>query len=86
MKKALVIGATGLVGKQLVKQLLDDSGFSEVVCFVRRHSGVAHPRLTEHLVDFKSPDSWSQLIAGDVRAALHTRSQKVQANNGCDRG
>ena len=66
MKKALVIGATGLVGKQLVKQLLDDSGFSEVICFVRRRSGVTHPKLTEHLVDFKSPDSWSQMITGDV--------------------
>jgi uncharacterized protein YbjT (DUF2867 family) len=66
MKKALVIGATGLVGKQLVSQLLEDSGFSEVICFVRRPSGVTHPKLTEHLVDFKSPDSWSQMITGDV--------------------
>jgi uncharacterized protein YbjT (DUF2867 family) len=66
MKKALVIGATGLVGKQLVRLLLEDPGFSEVCCLVRRHSGLSHPKLTEHVVDFKSPEAWSHLLKGDV--------------------
>jgi uncharacterized protein YbjT (DUF2867 family) len=66
MKKALVIGATGLVGKQLVRLLLEDPGFGEVCCVVRRHSGLSHPKLTEHVVDFKSPEAWSHVLTGDV--------------------
>jgi len=35
--KALVIGATGAVGKDLVEQLLKDESFERVDVFVRRH-------------------------------------------------
>lgn len=35
-KTALVLGATGLVGKQLVKQLLLDERYSKVIVFLRR--------------------------------------------------
>ena len=34
--KALVIGATGAVGKDLVQQLIEDSSFERVDIFVRR--------------------------------------------------
>ena len=36
MMKALVIGATGAVGKDLVQQLLADDSFERVDIFVRR--------------------------------------------------
>ncbi|MBN1961068.1 MAG: hypothetical protein JW841_08975 [Deltaproteobacteria bacterium] len=35
-KTAIVIGATGLVGKGLTKQLLDDKRYERVKVFVRR--------------------------------------------------
>ena len=35
-KKALLIGATGLVGKSLLYQLINDQRYSEVVALVRR--------------------------------------------------
>jgi uncharacterized protein YbjT (DUF2867 family) len=66
MKTALVIGATGLVGKQLVQQLLADDRFSRVVVFVRRTTGVQHPKVQEHLIDFDAVDSWKDLVRGDV--------------------
>ncbi len=65
-KIALVIGATGLVGKQLVKQLLENENFSEVKIFVRRTAGISHPKLKEYLIDFDQPDEWRELITGDV--------------------
>ena len=34
--KAIVIGATGAVGKDLVQQLIEDSSFERVDIFVRR--------------------------------------------------
>ena len=65
-KIALVIGATGLVGKQLVNQLLENENFSEVKIFVRRTAGISHPKLKEYLIDFGNPDEWRELITGDV--------------------
>lgn len=35
-KTALILGATGLVGKELLKALLNDSRYSMVTCFLRR--------------------------------------------------
>lgn len=63
---ANVIGATGLVGEQLIKQLLDGSEFNEVRIFVRRKTGLSHPKLKEFLIDFDQPESWASLLQGDV--------------------
>lgn len=64
--RAIVIGSTGLVGKQLVGQLLEDARFEKVVSFVRRPSGRTHERLEEHVVDFRAPDAWAEHVKGDV--------------------
>jgi uncharacterized protein YbjT (DUF2867 family) len=66
MKTALVIGATGLVGSQLLSQLLDDGRFGKVIAFGRRDLGRSHPKLEAHVIDFDAPDGWSSLVAGDV--------------------
>lgn len=64
--KALVIGATGAVGKVLVRQLLCDDYFSEVVIFVRKEWDIQHPKLITHIVDFEKMPEWAYLIGGDV--------------------
>lgn len=64
--KALVIGATGAVGKVLVRQLLCDDYFSEVVIFVRKEWDIQHPKLITHIVDFEKMPDWAYLIGGDV--------------------
>lgn len=66
MKTALVIGATGLVGFQLVKQLTQDKDFEKVVVFSRRSTGLVSPCLEEHLIDFDRPEQWQHLVKGDV--------------------
>jgi len=43
--KALVIGATGAVGKDLVEQLLKDGSFERVDVFVRREVKVPSSKL-----------------------------------------
>jgi uncharacterized protein YbjT (DUF2867 family) len=63
---ALVIGATGLVGKQLVKQLLADSRFDSVTVFVRRSTRVKHPKLVERIIDFDDLPAVRQFLKGDV--------------------
>jgi uncharacterized protein YbjT (DUF2867 family) len=64
--KALVIGATGATGKELVNLLLESTDYSEVSIFVRRPTGKSHSKLTEHVVDFSDINSFQELIAGDV--------------------
>jgi uncharacterized protein YbjT (DUF2867 family) len=56
MRTAAVAGATGLVGKALVEQLLFTAAFDRVVTIGRRETGRAHPRLTEHAADLLSLD------------------------------
>ena len=66
MNKALVIGATGLVGSSLVQQLLTDEHFDTVIVFTRRATGMQSTKLVEHIVDFDAPQSWKHLAKGDV--------------------
>ncbi|MDO5106437.1 NAD(P)H-binding protein [Capnocytophaga sp.] len=64
--KALIIGATGAVGKDLTDLLLANENYSEVHIFVRREVAVSHPKLKIHIVNFDAMDSWKSLIQGDV--------------------
>ena len=64
--KALIIGATGATGKDLLSQLLADDTYSEVHCFVRKPMSISHPKLHAHVVDFDTPEAWSDLVRGDV--------------------
>ena len=64
--KALIIGATGATGKDLLSQLLADDTYAEVHCFVRKPLALTHPKLHAHVVDFDTPEAWADLLHGDV--------------------
>lgn len=64
--KAIIIGATGAVGKDLLHKLIGDDRYSEIVALVRREPTISHEKLRAHIVDFESPDTWSHLVTGDV--------------------
>ena len=66
MMKALVIGATGAVGKDLVRQLLADESFERVDIFVRRDVKLSSAKLFVHVVDFDHPETWADGLKGDV--------------------
>ena len=63
---ANVIGATGLVGKALVQKLLNDERFEIVRIFVRRDTGLKHPKLEQLVVDFGKTETWAKQLTGDV--------------------
>jgi len=67
MKRAAnVIGGTGLVGHELILQLLDHPEYDKVRSFVRRSSGMTHPKLEEIKIDFNNYQSWLPMVQGDV--------------------
>lgn len=52
MKTALVAGATGLVGKELINELIADNNYQKVIVFSRRKLQVSHPKLEVVLINF----------------------------------
>lgn len=64
--RAIIIGATGATGKELVHQLLASNDCESVVIFVRRPLSLDHPRLTTRIVDFNQPEKWQHLVQGNV--------------------
>jgi uncharacterized protein YbjT (DUF2867 family) len=64
--KAIIIGATGATGKDLLNTVLNDPDYREVAIFVRRPIGITHPKLTEVLTDFDNLKEVSGKIDGDV--------------------
>ena len=66
MKSAIVIGTTGLTGRALLNQLLQDAYFNHVIVFVRKKIDLTHPKLIQHCIDFNTLDAYKDLIKGDV--------------------
>ncbi len=78
-KVANVIGASGLVGNQLVNQLLNTTDIEKVVIFVRRKTGMIHTNLEQHIIDFDKPESWKHLVQGHfLFSALGTTMKKAK--------
>ncbi|WP_370089839.1 NAD(P)H-binding protein [Ekhidna sp.] len=78
-KKALVIGATGLVGKQLVRLLLKDESYDSVIVVTRRSHELKDPKLVEVIVkDFSKLSKYkSKMKAHDYYCALGTTRRKA---------
>jgi uncharacterized protein YbjT (DUF2867 family) len=51
-RTALLVGATGLVGGNCLRLLLQDAGWGQVVVLARRRIAASHPKLVARLVDF----------------------------------
>lgn len=63
---AIVIGATGATGTELVTQLLNNSNFAKVKILTRKDITLSHPKLEKHIVDFDKLENWKEFISGDV--------------------
>ena len=76
--KAIVLGATGATGQELVKLLLKDSNYSRVTIFVRKKPRIKHEKLITHEIDFSRLTEYKDLIHGDVIfSALGTTLSKA---------
>jgi len=63
---ALVIGATGAVGRFLVSQLLENSRIKSVTIFVRKNITSENKKLIVHKIDFSNISKHRDKIVGDV--------------------
>lgn len=65
-KKAVLLGASGLIGSSLLTQLLDCSDYTSVLVLVRKKLDREHPKLQQLLVDFDQLNNYRAEIQGDV--------------------
>ena len=64
-KTAIIIGATGLTGNLLLKQLLEDNRYQTIRLFSRRLCNIKHPKIEEHLVDLFELEKYIDLFSAD---------------------
>ena len=75
---ALVLGATGATGRELVQLLLNDPNFNKVSIFVRTVSKISDKKLTIHKIDFAKLEEYKGLIKGDILfSALGTTKKEA---------
>ena len=64
--KAIVIGATGATGRELIKILLQRSEVKHILVFTRKKLDVSSPKLDVQVINFAEIDKYSNIINGDI--------------------
>ena len=78
MKKAIVYGASGLVGSYILENLLNNATYEQVIIVVRRDLNIQHPKLKTLIGDFNSLSKVIKDIQVDeVFIALGTTQKKT---------
>jgi len=65
-KKAILVGASGAIGNSVLKQILSDENFTEVLVLVRKDLGMQHPKLRQLVLNFDEINKYASEITGDV--------------------
>ena len=65
MKTALVFGSSGLVGQQLVQQLIQNSAYQKIKLFVRKTPKIQNPKIEIVNTNFDNIEILSPEIKGD---------------------
>ncbi len=77
-KTALVAGATGLVGKELLAKLLEDDAYTSVTTVSRKPINTTHEKLGQIVTDFDELEEVKdQLAADDVYCCLGTTMKQA---------
>ncbi|WP_108670744.1 oxidoreductase [Peribacillus acanthi] len=79
-RTALVLGASGLIGSELVKILLESPEYSHVSILVRRELSYHHDKLTQIVADFDRLDNYEHAFeVDDVYSCLGTTIKKAKS-------
>lgn len=78
MKKAILFGASGFVGSNLLDRLLNNSDYEKVTIVVRKNLNISHPKLKTLIGDYHSlPKLKTNIVADDVFIALGTTKKNT---------
>jgi uncharacterized protein YbjT (DUF2867 family) len=76
MKTALIVGASGLIGKHLTQKLLTSNYYEKVSVIVRKQLNIIHPKLEQIVMDFDNLDA-SKIFAEDIFCCLGTTMKQA---------
>ena len=62
--KAIIAGASGLIGSKLLNILLQEPYYDEVLILVRKELPVSHKKLVQLMIDFDMLDDHAKAITG----------------------
>ena len=65
-EKAILLGASGLIGSHLLKLLLDSPAYGAVTVYVRKALPINHPKLKQIITDFEKLDEITDSINGTI--------------------
>lgn len=79
MKKAAIIGATGLIGGHILQQLTNDDSVEEIRVVVRRPMQASCPRIKVIQISFSDTDALRKAVSGcdSVFCAIGTTRKKT---------
>lgn len=83
MRKVILAGAGGLVGGQLVQNLLRDNSIEKIIILVRKPLEITNPVLHQVIVDFDNLDKISDWFSGvdTVYCCLGTTIKKAKTKD-----
>jgi uncharacterized protein YbjT (DUF2867 family) len=62
--KAIIAGASGLIGSKLLDILLKQPGYTEVLILVRKEVPIQHKKLTQQVINFDRLEDYADLVKG----------------------
>jgi uncharacterized protein YbjT (DUF2867 family) len=65
-KKAIIAGASGLIGSLLLDIILQKPEYDEVLILVRKELPLTHKKLKQTVVDFDKLDDYADTLTGDA--------------------
>ncbi|HPE40802.1 MAG TPA: hypothetical protein PLI77_06910 [Bacteroidales bacterium] len=81
-KSCAIIGASGLIGKEILKQVVLNPLYSEIRIITRRPLGNTDPKIKEIIIDFENLSQLKSSLEGvtDVFCVVGTTQKKVNGD------
>ncbi|WNB90219.1 NAD(P)H-binding protein [Bacillus sp. NEB1478] len=78
-KTIIVAGSSGLIGREAVKQLIEDPSFNEIILLVRKKLDVNHPKITQIQFDFSQKEyTLKKVVADSMLICVGTTMKKAR--------
>jgi len=75
--KLLIIGSSGLIGGELLRQSIEDNQIDEIEVWLRKASDFQHPKCTQKVINFDSISKMQNIDADSVCITLGSTIKKA---------
>ncbi len=76
-KSALVLGATGVVGRELVRELCENENYDKIIVWARRELKFSHEKLETQIVNFSDVKNMPPREIDEIFCALGTTMKQA---------